>query len=93
MPFFLGFNKGFGGFDSDSYYIMILVTENNYTKKLNMGTLGHSISLFFLLAYVSTTKKDTYCKKQRIDLRKRLFSRYNWEPGKHSAACTGSEVQ
>lgn len=45
MPLFLGFNKGFGGFGSDSYYIMmILVIENNNTNKLNMRTLGHSIS-------------------------------------------------
>lgn len=45
MPLFLGFNKGFGGVGSDSYYIMmILVTENNDTNKLNMRTLGHSIS-------------------------------------------------
>lgn len=61
MPFFLGFIKGLGVFDSDSYYIMmILVTENNYTEKLHMGTLGHSISLFFLLAYVSITKRDLH---------------------------------
>lgn len=59
MPLFLGFNKGFGGFGSDSYYIMIiLVTENNDTNKLNMRTLGHSISWLFLLTYVSTTERQ-----------------------------------
>lgn len=38
--------------------MMILVTENNYTNKLNTGTLGHSISWLFLLTYVSTTERD-----------------------------------
>ena len=61
MPFFSGFIKGLGVFDSDSYYItVILVTENNYTEKLHMGAPGHSISSFFLLAYVSITKRDSH---------------------------------